>query len=110
MLPLAGGAVFLAGPTKSSILVRLDTEYGTAEGSYESGGMRVGGGAGVSVVSQGGVVAGAELRYIAGFRFREEADITLTYPDGEEVDVFEMSGYQNPPRGFSWVVYAGYRF
>lgn len=80
------------------------------EGGYATGGLKFGAGAGVNTLSDSGWLAGMELRYLSGYRFKKAASLVLTNPDGTEEELYEMRGAQKPPRGFSWVFHAGRRF
>jgi len=101
--------LFLAGPRVFTLDVSLEDEATAASGSYRTGGLKFGVGGGVNAVARSGLMGGVELRYLFGFRFREAQSVTLTDSEGTETEVFEMTGYTRPPRGFSWVLYLGYR-
>lgn len=102
--------VALTGPRLFKVDVDLSVDDKLLQGTYSTGGMKFGFGGGVSSVADSGLMGGVELRYLFGWRFKEAAAITLTDASGEEKDLYEMRGAQKPPRGFSWVVFVGYRF
>ena len=80
------------------------------EAELTSAGARIGAGAGFNRTTKGGMVYGAELRYLVGTRFRRSQEVVWVKPDGTEEVLYEISGVARPPRGFSWTVTAGKRF
>ena len=102
--------LFLAGPYRHDVEVSATFADGSGgEASHSTWGMKYGLGGGVASAARSGIMGGVELRYLVGHRFRATDSIVVTSPDGTETQVFEMTGYVKPPRGFSWVVYLGFR-
>ncbi len=103
-------ALGLLGPTYSFFKVQWTDEQGaSSRGEVVSAGMRGGAGIGANFVSAGGVFASLELRYLLAFNFSSQASIDVKDQQGETLLVYEDNTYQQPPRGFSWVVSLGYR-
>ncbi|MFK7928789.1 MAG: hypothetical protein AB8H79_11420 [Myxococcota bacterium] len=100
-------AVVLVGPTVDTVYAaRTDR---AAVGRTTSGGLRMGAGGGVNVVSNDRVMGGLELRYLVSTRFRSGVDIPIETEDGVSIDQFTITRSQRPPRGFSWVAFVGVR-
>ena len=101
-------AVVIVGPTLDTVFAqRTDRD---AVGRVTSGGLRLGGGGGVNIVSEDRVMGGLELRYLVATRFRSGVDVPIDAPDGSTIDRYDITRSQRPPRGFSWVAFVGVRF
>lgn len=100
----------LIGPSSHVLEGHMAVGDYLLEGRAASAGLKGGVGLGASFTSDSGFVGGLELRYLLGYRFKKDQSLVLTDPDGEEEEVYEMKGAQKPPRGFSWVFHAGWRF
>jgi hypothetical protein len=99
--------VALAGPTAD--VIRVFDRAAPADGRFRSGGLRFGGGAGVSTVDKQRILAAFELRYLGAPRFRRPGAIDLTDADGATVDTALPGRAQRPPAGFGWVASIGVR-
>lgn len=99
----------LAGPTFTELKVNRAVNDVNADGQLNIQGLRVGAAAGVSTVTRANLVFGAELRYLAGFRFGDQT-FGLTSREGDTLDEHTPSPVQRSPRGFSWSFHAGVRF
>jgi hypothetical protein len=103
-------AVALFGPTAWFIEGSAMRDGVGVEGRAASAGLRAGVGVGFNRIAESGFLWSGELRYTAGFRYRRDQEITYTNPQGEEETLFALRGVMKPPKGFSWVIGAGWRF
>lgn len=100
--------VVLAGPSLDTVrAARIDRE---AVGRYTSGGLRLGAGGGISIVSSDRIMGGAELRYLIAPRFRSGQNVPLRDEADVTVDQVDIGRPQRPPRGLSWTFFVGMRF
>jgi len=103
-------AVVLVGPTLDTVFARR-TDRDDARGRRTSGGLRLGGGGGINIVSEDRVMGGLELRYLVATRFKSGEGVPIeSTVDGSTIDTFDVGRAQRPPRGFSWVAFVGVRF
>jgi hypothetical protein len=100
--------VGIAGPTFGSFAAHFDVADGRIGGGSAEVGARLGVGGGANFVSHG-LVASLELRYLAGFNFDEQKVVFVHDAAGNDYQ-YDRARFENPPRGFAWVIGLGKRF
>jgi hypothetical protein len=102
-------AVALLGPTFGTFHARWRQPDGSSVGGGSSEqGMRAGAGVGSNFLTESGLFAGVELRYLVGFNFRQTTDLAVDDGSGRVYE-YHRSSWDEPPRGFAWVLSIGMR-